>query len=111
LRYFSNFMPPKKLNAHFLYVMNICAWCNQEIEIESQPGKLAGKPATSYGICSDCLITRLTPISPRLEKREMARARRMQRCGQSLAHIGNVLGVSLPMLRVVFPDASVAAAR
>jgi hypothetical protein len=45
-----------------------------------------------------------------LEKRKMARARRMQRCGQSLAHIGHVLEVSQPMLRVVLSDASPAAA-
>jgi hypothetical protein len=88
--------------------MHICAWCNQNIG--TCTGTLSGKPAANYGICSDCLVSRLTPIHPTLEKREMARARRMRRCGQSLAHIENVLGVSQPMLRVVLSDTMPAAA-
>jgi hypothetical protein len=88
--------------------MHVCAWCTQNIGTCS--GTLSGKPAANYGICSNCLISRLAPIGPTLEKRKMARARRMQRCGQSLAHIGHVLEVSQPMLRVVLSDASPAAA-
>jgi hypothetical protein len=84
--------------------MHICAWCQQKIEIESRSGILRGEPATTFGICPDCLTARLAPICPALEKREIHRARRMRRRGQSLAHIGQVLGVSQPVLRIALSD-------
>ena len=87
--------------------MHICAWCDQKIGNRS--GNLHGTPATAYDMCSECLVSRLAPICPTLEKSEMVRARRMQRCGQSLAHIGDILGVSQPILRVALADASLAA--
>ena len=91
-------MPPNRLSVHTLSEMHVCAWCNQQIGTE--PGQLSGRPAANYGMCSDCLISHLTELDPTLEKREMARARRMRRCGQSLTHIGDVLGVSPPILQV-----------
>ena len=93
-----DFLPPNRFSAHILSDMHVCAWCDQQIGTHF--GSLSGRPAANYGICSECLIPRLAELDPTLERRELTRARRMRGCGQSLAHIGHVLGVSQPVLQV-----------
>jgi hypothetical protein len=72
----------------------LCAWCGKTIGIGS--GRLRGKIECSFGMCEACLATNLTGAPPALGRREIARARRMHRCGRSLDHIGQVLGVPQP---------------
>jgi len=78
--------------------MHVCAWCNQQIGSEHE--EPSERPVANYGMCSDCLIVRLSGFNSALEKPKLVRARRMRRCGQSLTHIGDVLGVSQPILHV-----------
>jgi len=41
--------------------MHVCAWCGRGIGI--LPGKLFGRPAHNYGICSGCLRKCLASLS------------------------------------------------
>jgi hypothetical protein len=50
-------------------------------------------------MCPDCLHARLAELPDPMGKREVKRARRMHKCGKSLLHIGQVLGVSVPTVQ------------
>lgn len=79
--------------------MNVCAWCGQAIgTVVGGVGHLSGRPAPNFGMCSGCLQASLAALPDPMGEREVKRARRMRRCGKSLLHIGQVLGVSLPTL-------------
>jgi ribosomal protein S14 len=71
---------------------HVCAWCGSEIGTHG--GRLDGGSATNFGMCRACLRQQLGPAPLAVAK--LVRARRMHRCGRSLAHIGRVLGVDAP---------------
>ncbi len=82
---------------------HICAWCDQEIGTVA--GRLFGEPADNFGMCRKCLHARLDSLPVPLGKRELKRARRMHKSGQSLIQIGHVLGVSEPSVQLALKAA------
>lgn len=83
--------------------MHVCAWCGEEIG--TVPGRLAGRAADNFGMCCECLHARLDALPQPLDKRELKRARQMHKCGQSLVHIGFVLGVNEPSVQLALEAA------
>ena len=77
--------------------MSMCAWCGETIG--SVLGYLSGRPAPNFGMCSGCLHARLAELPDPMGKREVTRVRRMHKCGKSLLHIGQVLGVNEPTVQ------------
>jgi len=73
---------------------NLCAWCGMAIPIGD--GRLRGKAECNFGMCAVCLAANLASDPSPMGQREVARARRMRRCGRSLVHIGRILGVPQP---------------
>ena len=79
---------------HLLIMKNLCSWCCKTIGIGG--GRLRGEVECNYGMCDACLAENLAGNPSRMGRREIARARRMHRCGKSTLHIGHVLGVPQP---------------
>jgi hypothetical protein len=77
--------------------MNVCAWCGQTIE--TVRGYLSGRRKRNFGMCFRRLHAHLAALPDLMGKREVARARRMRKCGKSLPHIQQVLGVSQSTIR------------
>jgi hypothetical protein len=57
---------------------------------------MRGKAECNFGMCDACIASSLASNPLPMGRREIARARRMHRCGRSLTHIGRVLGVPQP---------------
>jgi hypothetical protein len=75
---------------------SLCAWCGKTIRITN--GRLRGNAECSFGMCTDCVARKLACAPGQLGRREVARARRMHRCGRSLGHIERILGVPQPTI-------------
>jgi len=73
---------------------HVCAWCHANLG--THLGRVSGQLATNFGMCADCRRERLGPAPLAVHK--LVRARRMHKCGQSLRHIGRVLGVDEPRI-------------
>jgi hypothetical protein len=74
----------------------LCAWCGNAIGFSD--GRLRDKADCSFGMCQACLTTKLAVDPIPMGRREIARARRMHRCGRSLVHIERILGVPQPTI-------------
>jgi hypothetical protein len=81
----------------------LCAWCGKTIGISG--GRLRGREAASYGMCSECVAAQLAPEPASMGRREIARARRMHRSGKSLHHIERILGIPSPTVRAALEAA------
>ena len=44
--------------------MHVCAWCNCELSL--QFGMVAGEPAKNYGMCTDCVMEKLSSLVGKL---------------------------------------------
>lgn len=56
-------------------------------------------------MCADCLQDALDSLPAPLANRELKRAQRMFRSGQSMIHIGRVLGVNQPTVQAALQAA------
>lgn len=82
---------------------HLCAWCGRTIAIAG--GKLRGEKAVNYGMCGECVASRIAPSPVVMGRRELARARRMHRSGKSLIHIERILGIPSPTVRAALEAA------
>jgi len=81
---------------HLPCMKNLCAWCGKTIRIGG--GRLRGGIECNYGMCGACFPAKLARDANPMSRREIARARRMHRCGRSLVHIGHILGAPQPVV-------------